>query len=147
MNRVFIAAIALLIALLTACAEPEGPEQAIKSQISVMESALAERSPLDFLDSLSESFLGGKSGQLDMDKEAAKKMLAVYFLRYHRIRISVTQIEIELDPYEPQLATASARVVLAGGESLLPNSAGFYQVDSQWRDFDGGWKITRLQWQ
>ena len=147
MNRVVIAAIALLISLLTACTEPEGPEQAIRNQISGMETALAERSPLDFMDTLSESFLGGKAGQLDKDKEAAKKMLAVYFLRYHRISIAVTQVEVEIDPYEPLLATASARVALAGGESLLPNSAGFYQVESQWRLFDGDWKITRLQWQ
>lgn len=147
MNRALIAVIVLLNALLAACAEPEGPEQAIKNQISVMEVALAERSPLGFMNSLSESFLGGKSGQLDTDKEAAKKMLAVYFLRYHRIRIAVTQVEVEIDPYEQQLATASARVALAGGEHLLPNSAGFYQVSSQWQNFDGDWKITRLQWQ
>ncbi len=147
MNRALIAVILLLNLLVAGCAEPEEPEQAIRAEIAGMEEALAERSPMEFMDVLSESFLGGKSGRLDTDKEAAKKMLAVYFLRYHRIRIAVTQIEIEIDPYEPQLAIADARVALAGGENLLPNSAGFYQVNSQWRNFDGDWKITRLQWQ
>jgi hypothetical protein len=137
---------ALLLVLLTACGEREGPQQAIHGRIAELETALAERSPGGVLDILAESFLGGSSGQLDMDREGAKKMLAVYFLRYRRIRAVVTQVAVEVDPYEPRLARATARVTLAGGESLLPNSAGFYQVESRWQEIDGDWQITRLQW-
>lgn len=147
MNRLVIAAITLVSVILTGCAEPEGPEQAVRSRIAVMESALAQRSPTDFLDALSASFLGGKSGRLDIDKPEAKKMLAVYFLRYSRIRVAITQIEVVVDPYEQNLASATARVVLAGGERLIPNSAGVYQISSQWQNFDGDWKLTRLEWQ
>ena len=66
--------------------------------------------------------------------------------RRHRIRVVVSQVEVTLDPYEPALAQARATVALAGGERLLPNSAGVYQVESHWRNFDGEWQITRLQW-
>ena len=146
MKTVLTAGKALLIALLVGCAAPEGPEQAIRKNIEGLEMALAKRNPGDALDTLADSFLGGKAGQLDMDREDARKMLAVYFLRYHKIRIVVTQVEVQLDPYEPALAQATASVALAGGERLLPNSAGFYQVESRWREIDGDWKITRLQW-
>ena len=147
MTRALIAVVFIFNVLLTACAEPQGPEQAIKGQITGMEDALAKRSSMTFMATLAESFLGGRSGQLDTDKEAARKMLAVYFLRYHRIRVAVTHIEVKIYPEERFLASASARVALAGGENLLPNAAGFYQVTSQWRNFDGDWKLTRLQWQ
>ena len=88
MTRALIAVVFISNVLLTACAELQGSEQAIKGQITGMEDALAERSPMKFMATLAESFLGGRSGQLDTDKEAARKMLAVYFLRYHRIRVS-----------------------------------------------------------
>lgn len=138
--------IVLLIVLLAGCSQRAGPEQAVRESIVTLETALAERSPGDVLDTLADSFLGGRSGQLDMDKDGAKKTLAVYFLRYHRIRVVVTQVEVEVDPYEPALARATANVALAGGESLIPNSAGFYQVESHWQEIDGAWQITRLQW-
>ena len=98
------------------------------------------------MDTLAESFLGGKDGELNLDREGARKMLGVYFLRYHRIRVVVSQVEVTLDPYEPALAQAQATVALAGGERLLPNAGGLYQVESNWRNFDGDWQITRLQW-
>ncbi|TDG13405.1 nuclear transport factor 2 family protein [Seongchinamella unica] len=138
--------IALFVVLLAACGQRQGPEQALRESIRELETALAERSPGGVLDKLAESFLGGSSGQLDMDKEGAQKALAVYFLRYHRIRVVVTQVEVEIDPYEPALAQATANVALAGGERLIPNSAGFYRVESRWREIDGEWQITRLQW-
>ena len=146
MKVALTAKLILLIALLVGCGGPEGPEQAIRKNIDVLESALADRSPGDVLDTLAESFLGGKAEQLTMDKEDATKMLGVYFLRYHKIRIVVTQVDVEIDPYQPALARASASVALAGGERLLPDSAGVYHVDSRWREIDGEWKITRLQW-
>lgn len=146
MKRAFIAFIPLLVALLSGCGQPQGPEQAIRDRIETMETGLAERSPGDVLDALSSNFLGGKSGSVDMDREAAKKMLAVYFLRYHRVGVVVSQVQVDIDPYEPQLASASAKVVLTGGERFIPNAAGFYQVQTQWRDFDGEWKITRMEW-
>ena len=146
MKTALATGIALLLVLLSACGQREGPEQAVRNRIGDLETALAERSPGDALDTLAESFLGGSAGKLDMDREGAKKMLAVYFLRYHRIRVVVTQVEVAIDPYQPALASATANVALAGGERLIPNSAGFYQVESRWQEIDGNWQITRLQW-
>ena len=146
MRTALATGIALLVVLLAACSQRQGPEQAVRESIASLETALAERDPGEVLDSLADGFLGGRSGQLDMDKDAAKKMLAVYFLRYHRVRVLVTQVEVEVDPYEPALARASANVALAGGERLLPSSAGYYQVDSRWQEIDGEWQITRLEW-
>ena len=146
MKPALITSMMLFVVLLSACSPPEGPEQAIRTSIDELETALAERSPGTIMDTLAESFLGGRDGELNLDREGAKKMLGVYFLRYHRIRVVVSQVEVTLDPYEPALAQARATVALAGGERLLPNSAGVYQVESHWRKFDGEWQITRLQW-
>ena len=133
--------------LLTACAEPVGPESQIRANIMAMETALAERSNGDFMEHLSASFSGGKSGQEGIDREGAQKMLALYFLRYRNIEVLVSQVDVEIDLYQPALARATASVALAGGQRLIPNSAGLYSVESQWQEFDGDWKLTHLRWE
>ncbi len=142
-----IAVVGLFSALLTSCAEPVGSEAKIRANIMTLETALAEQSPMEFLALLSESFTGGKAGQADLDKEDAGKMLALYFLRYRNIEVLVSQVDVEIDLYEPALAYSSARVALAGGQRLIPNSAGLYQVSGQWQNFDGDWKLVRLEWE
>ncbi|RLQ22579.1 hypothetical protein DWB85_06225 [Seongchinamella sediminis] len=146
MNAAVATSIALLLVLLSACGQRQGSEEAVREGISRLGTALAERSAGDVLGTLADSFLGGGPGGLDLDKEGAQRLLAVYFLRYHRIRVVVTQVEVAVDPYEPALARATANVALAGGERLLPSSAGLYFVESRWREIDGEWQITRLEW-
>jgi hypothetical protein len=133
--------------LLGACSEPVGPEALIRANIMAMEEALAERNNGDFIDKLAASFSGGRAGEETLDRDAAQKMLAVYFLRYRNIEILVSQVDVAIDLYEPALATSTARVALAGGEHLLPASAGLYTVHGQWQNFDGQWKLTRLTWE
>ncbi len=140
-------ALVMAAVLLVACQEPVGPEALIRANIMAMEEALAERSNGAFMDNLAASFSGGRAGQENLDRDAAQKLLAVYFLRYRNIEVLVSQVDVEIDLYEPKLATSSARVALAGGERLLPDSAGLYAVQGQWQNFDGEWKLTRLTWE
>lgn len=142
-----ITALILLSGLAGGCAEPVGPEALIRANIMAMETALAEHSPLDFLEHLSESFTGGRAGRENMDRDAASKMLGLYFLRYRNIEILLSQVNVEIDSLEPGLAYSSANVALAGGERLIPNSAGLYRVSGQWQNFDGDWKLIRLEWE
>jgi hypothetical protein len=137
----------VLVLLLGACSEPVGPEALIRANIMAMEEALAERNNGDFMDVLAASFSGGRVGEETLDRDAAQRMLAVYFLRYRNIEVLVSQVDVEVDLYEPALATSTARVALAGGERLLPESAGLYTVHGQWQNFDGEWKLTRLTWE
>ena len=136
-----------LALLLAACSEPVGPEALIRANIMAMEEALAERSNGDFMDNLAASFSGGRVGEETLDRSAAQKLLAVYFLRYRNIELLVSQVDVEIDLYEPMLASSTARVALAGGQHLLPDAAGFYTVRGQWQNFDGQWKLTRLTWE
>ena len=140
-------AILVVTLLLGSCAEPVGPETQIRAHIMAMETALAERSNSDFMQHLSASFSGGQSGQEGFDREGAQKMLALYFLRYRNIEILVSQVDVEIDLYEPALARATASVALAGGAHLIPDSAGLYRVETQWQAFDGEWKLTHLSWE
>lgn len=145
--RVLIPTSLLALFLLTACAQHWDPAVAIEANVNAMETALAELDKNGFMEHLSESFNGGESDKAKLGKEEAEKMLAVYFLRYRKVHILVTQLEIEPDLYEPALATSSATVALSGGEHLVPNSAGLYKVTGQWQNFDGTWKLTRLEWE
>lgn len=137
----------MAVLLLAACQEPVGPEALIRANIMSMEEALAERSNSAFMDKLAASFSGGRANEENLDRDAAQKLLAVYFLRYRNIEVLVSQVDVEIDLYEPNLASSTARVALAGGERLLPDSAGLYLVQGQWQNFDGQWKLTRLTWE
>lgn len=147
MNKPFFLWALSLLLLLSACTEPVGPEAQIRANIMAMETALAERSNGDFMQHLSASFSGGRSGQEAFDREGAQKMLALYFLRYRNIEVLVSQVDVEIDLYQPALAQATASVALAGGERLIPSSAGLYRVETQWQDFDGEWKLVQLRWE
>ncbi len=136
----------MLVTLLPACSEPAGPEALVRANIMAMEEALAERSNGAFMDRLAASFSGGRAGDESLDREAAQRLLAAYFLRYRNIEVLVSQVDVNIDPYQSGLATSTARVALAGGERLLPDAAGFYTVEGQWQNFDGQWKLTRLSW-
>ena len=112
-----------------------------------MEEALAERDNGAFMDHLAASFSGGRAGEENLDRDAAQRLLVLYFLRYRNIELLVSQVDVAVDLYEPALAASSARVALAGGAQRLPDSAGLYRVEGQWQNFDGRWKLTRLTWE
>jgi len=137
----------LLTLSITACSRYSEPEAQIAANVQAMETALDERDRGDFMRHLARSFTGRNPNGGSMSREEAEKMLMLYFLRYRKVGVLVTQLEIEIDLYEPNLATTSAAVVLSGGEQLLPDSAGLYRVNGQWQNYDGDWKLTRLDWE
>lgn len=137
----------LLPLLLGACSGYSDPESELAAAVAAMETALDERDKSGFMAHLSQSFIGrGRNGGA-LDRDEAEKMLTLYFLRYRRVGVLVTQLQIEIDLYEPGLATTQATVALTGGEQLLPNSAGLYQVSGQWQNYDGEWKLTQMNWE
>lgn len=137
----------LLALLVAACAEPPSDEARIRANIETMENALAERNAGDFMAQLSPGFRGGHRDRQDLDRDAAKAMLGLYLLRYREVRVLVSQIAVTIDPYQPELASSTALVALAGGEQWLPRAAGAYTVTGDWRNFDGEWLLTRLVWE
>jgi hypothetical protein len=112
-----------------------------------MQGALEQGSNADFRAHLADSFLGGHKGQRNIDKEDVRKMLAGYLLRYRNIGVVIPSLSVEVDPYEPLLATTQGTAALSGGNALLPETARLYQFTGQWRFMDGRWQLIQFSWE
>ena len=139
--------LSLLALLLTACSKPADPVVEIEQVIEDIRSALDERSNAGVREHLADSFLGGHEGQHNLDREAVRKLLAGYFLRYRNIQVLITSLEIQPDPVEPRLAQMQGTAALSGGNTVLPESARLYRFQGQWRKFGDDWKLTTFSWE
>lgn len=126
---------------LAACSR-EAPEDAIRAQVTALQTAIEKRSASDVADVLDEDFIGPQT----MDRRAARQMAAVMMLRHQRIGVLTGPVDVALQGEDR--ATVRTRAALTGGEgsALLPDSAQAWRIESGWRLRDGVWRITSLTW-
>ena len=135
----------ILLPLLFACSDSTLPDEAIRENIKEIEEAIYSQDNAGVREHLSEFFVGGPQGNVTMDKEKVRTLLAGYFFRYKHIRIVISQMEIEVDEFSGR-ADMHMQVGLVGAESLLPDSGGIYHVRGVWESEGGDWKLIRLEW-
>jgi len=142
-----ILTIGLFAVLSYACSSPSDPETQISEAVASMQLALEEGKNAAFSEHLADSFLGGHKGQRNIDKDEVRKILAGYFLRYRNINVAIPALAVEVDAYEPALATTRGTAALSGGNARLPEAARLYQFNGQWRLLDGRWQLIQFSWE
>ena len=147
MPRLRSLVIILAATLISACSEPSDTEAEIRATIAQMQAALEERDNSGFREHLAASFLGGQGGQRNMDREAARRLLAAYFIRYRNIDVVITSLDIDPDPHEPALASMRGSAALSGGSTALPENARLYRFEGQWRYLKGRWQLIQFSWE
>ncbi|MET1081170.1 MAG: hypothetical protein ABWY06_24450 [Pseudomonas sp.] len=140
--RFFVALLALLT-LLAGCGH-DAPQAALEAAVARLQNTLEAKQTTAVLDQLHPQF---SAQQQSLDRDWAKRSMALVFLRYKNIRVLVLSEDSQLDPTYSQKAHTQARVALTGAEGLIPDSARQYQVDLEWWLEDGEWKLARLNWQ
>jgi hypothetical protein len=118
-------------------------EEAIRANIAQIETAVEQRDAGEVTGFLADAFLA--NGQ--MDRRALHRMMAGYFLRFKNIRVLVSAVEIEINPYDPVRASMSARVAVLGLDGLLPEDGNVYQVTGEWRFDRGDWLLYSFDWE
>ncbi|WP_188109638.1 YybH family protein [Pseudohalioglobus sediminis] len=136
-----------LLTLLSACSPSAGPETEIRQVIEQMQTALDDRDNAGVRRHIAENFIGGPRGGAQLEREDVRKLLAGYFLRYRDIRLLITQLEIEADPGQPELASMRGTAALSGAAQRLPETARLYRFEGRWRRIDGDWQLVRCHWQ
>jgi ketosteroid isomerase-like protein len=116
------------------------PEQALRKDLSALQSAIEARDAGALRDFLADDFVGNDG----LDRDGARRMAAVLFMRNRDIGTTVGPLDVVV---QGEHATVRCTVVLTGGDGgLLPRSGSVYNVTSGWRMQEGSWKMTSVAW-
>ncbi len=128
----------LLPCLLAACAG-EGPEARLRATMASMEAAIEARQPGDFVEHVSEDFVGGSER---IDRRMLRGFLASQMLGNQRIEVLLGSPEITL---HGERATVSVSATVIGGR-MFPERGELIRIVSGWRLEDGQWRCYTAEW-
>jgi hypothetical protein len=130
----------VLCVLATACTRTP-PEAALRRSMDGLHEALEERDARGVARFLAEDFIGPGS----LDRDGARRLAALHFMRYADIRVLPGPLDIELRDGHARVRFSA---LLSGGDTgrALPDSARAWQVDTGWRLDDGEWLMTSAEW-
>lgn len=133
--------LALGLALALAACGRTPPEERLRGTIAELQAAIEKKDAGALEDVLAEDFVG--PGLLDRD--GARRMAQLTFLRYGAVGANMGPVSIDMQPGH---ATARFNVAVTGGSGqLLPDAARLYDVETGWREVDGQWVMTSAQWE
>lgn len=134
-----IAAALLFVAAMAACARPQ-PEEALRQALDGIQAAIEARDAGELSEHLSDDFIGPGG----LDRDGARRLAALHFMRHGDVGVLPGPLDIEL---QDDHARVRFSAVLSGGSGrLLPDSAQAWQVDTGWRLVDGEWRMSSADW-
>ncbi|MDR0770646.1 MAG: hypothetical protein LBE75_05560 [Burkholderiales bacterium] len=135
--------ILLCVILLVACGRSD-PQAALEAAAKNLQAALENKDASAVMALLHPDFSAQRP---EDDREWAKQMMTLMFLRYKNIRIIALTQNNRIDPQIASRAFTDAEIALTGAEGLIPDSARHYRAKLEWRLLDKQWKLIRLQWE
>jgi len=136
----FGAAMAACLALAAVACGRSAPEERLRETMGELQAAIEKKDASALADVLAEDFIGPGA----MDRAGARRMAQLMFLRHGAVGANVGPVAIELQPGH---ATARFNVALTGRSGqLLPDAARLYDVTTGWREVDGEWRMTSVEW-
>jgi len=133
----------VLLTILGSCADPQSPEEAVRSVISRMEQAAEARDVGDLVEHVSERYRDGYG----YGREEVSHYVRGYFIANQSIHL-LTRVE-ELDFPSEQEARATVRVGMVGrdaGAAAWDVAADVYRFKITLHREDGEWKLTYAEW-
>ncbi|MDN5781404.1 MAG: nuclear transport factor 2 family protein [Luteimonas sp.] len=138
----WLVTLGLLLAMLALAAgcRRESAEQALRRDIASLQAAIESRDARGMAKFLADDFVGNDG----LDRDGARRLAAVYFMRNARIGITPGPLDIRLQGDHATLHTTAMLTGGAGG--LLPETGRVYAITAGWRMEDGEWRMTSLSW-
>ena len=132
-------ACAALLAMLAACSRP-APEEALRATIGEMQAEVEARDASALHERLAEDFIGPEG----MDRDGARRLAQIVFLRNRRIGATLGPLDVAM---RGETATVRFTAGLTGGSgTLLPESAQVYDVTTGWRMRGDAWELVSVDW-
>lgn len=133
----------IVVMLILAACGPRAPdEEQIRSRISEMTTALAERDARAFMSPIADDFA---ATHWDLDQRGARLLLNREMRAHQQLRARVIDIDVELQGQHR--ATATLHAVLTGGSGIIPDTGRWYRVDTGWRKEGSDWMLISARWE
>lgn len=110
--------------------------------MQALQDNLEAKNTSDVMDMLALDF----RAQQELDREWAKRTMALMFLQHAKVKIVVLTRSSQIDPVVPQTGYTDAQVVLSGAQNIIPDAAAPYSVRLQWHWDGKKWKLRTLEW-
>lgn len=128
---------------LLGCGQPDDPQAALDATVQRLQDALEAKDADAVLDLLDAKF----RAQDELDREWARKTMALMFLRYQQVKVIAVSRRSEVDAAGGQTGRTEAQVLVTGAQGLIPERAAPYAVQLEWWREGGDWKLRDLRWQ
>ena len=143
-TRIFLWPAALFVALLLGgCGARDDPRAALEAAVEQLQDALEAKQSGAVMEQLHGDFRAGE----ELDRDWAKRTMALLFLRHKNVRVIALGKRSWIDSAIGSKGHTEARVGLSGAEGLIPDSARHYSLKLEWWLEDDEWKLARLDWE
>ena len=115
------------------------PEERLRATIDGLQQAVEQHDGAALQKAIAEDFIGPDG----LDRDGARRMAQVMFLRYRDVGVNLGPLDIEL---HDQHATVRFTAALTGGAGVLPESGQLYNVETGWRLEGGEWRLVNADW-
>lgn len=123
------------------CSTPPD-EQRITDHIKAIAANINQKKVSATLENISENY----SGKHMNTKKDVQRMLMLSFLKYKRISIILTNIQVTIDNIYSNQAEATFNAIATSGTGLIPNEGQAYRVTTQWEKVDDDWSLRQADW-
>ena len=134
-----VAAVACWLLLAAGCSRTP-PETALRETLAAMEAAIDARDAAALARHLDDDFIGPAG----MDRDAARRTAALYFLQHASVSVVPGPWSIELDDTHARVSFTAA--VAGGSGRFVPEQGRVYNVQSGWRLRGADWRMTSIDW-
>lgn len=130
----------LLVAAALASCQRSPPEQRLRESVQSLQELIQRRDAASMDEWLAEDFIGPGG----LDRDGARRLAQVMYLRHRSIDVALGPMQVEL---QPEHATVEFTALLTGGSGgLLPDSGRLFNVTTGWRMDGNRWQLTSAQW-
>ncbi|MEG3190983.1 nuclear transport factor 2 family protein [Lysobacter sp. D1-1-M9] len=129
----------MLLSLLLGCSRTP-PEQQLRESLGQLQAVLEGRDASAMSEWLAEDFVGPDG----MDRDAARRLARVMFLRHRDVGVTLGPLDVALQ--EGHATVRFTAAVSGGSGRILPDSARVYEVETGWRMVNGEWRMTSVRW-
>jgi len=142
----FFSALVFIAGSLNFCGKAPPAEEQIRTKMNSAKQAVENLNPDALEDILAPDF-EIRTGNKNYDLPLIQKTMKLYALKKQKITVTLGVLQIEMDPYNTQLAVMSTSALVTGGRGLLPEDGRIYKVKTKWRLYGDQWLITHLSWE
>lgn len=137
--------LASVVALL-ACGKPDDPQATLEAAVQNLQDALEAKDADAVLNLLDAKFRAQSDTGEEMDREWARKTMALMFLRYAQVKIIAVARSSQVDAAGGRTGCTQAQVLVTGAQGLIPERAAPYTVELLWWREGTAWKLRDLRW-